>query len=209
MATNRASTQPPSQDDHEDNVRAIGSVIRSLRKEQELSLRDLADRTGFSVSFLSLVERGRSSLSLTSVYNIASALGVDVATFFLKAPPPDPLPHVTHAGDGDELVILGSDHQYRVLSGRNVEREMEPLLVVLDPSDPVPDPVSHDGDEFIYILSGTITFMIGEQEYRLGTGDSIYFRALLPHSHAIDPASGPVTALWVLSKPLMSSARLP
>ncbi|MBX5485427.1 MAG: cupin domain-containing protein [Mycolicibacterium hassiacum] len=192
--------------EEEETIRAIGAVIRSIRKEQGLSLRDVAERTGFSVSFLSLVERGKSSLALTSVYKLARALGVDVATFFAAAPEPEPLPHVTRAaGRSDELVIEGSDHTYRLLSGRSAEREMEPLLVTLDPSDPVPEPVSHDGDEFVYVLSGTIRFMIGGREYDLFAGDSVYFRASIEHSHKIDPQSGPVTALWVLSAPLTSS----
>jgi transcriptional regulator with XRE-family HTH domain len=201
----RATLEPEGNDE----VRAIGAVIRAIRQERGLSLRDVADRTGFSVSFLSLVERGKSSLALTSVYKLARAFGVDVATFFASAPAPDPLPHVTRASRGDELVIEGSDHTYRLLSGRAPEREMEPLLVTVDPSDPVPEPVSHDGDEFVYILSGTIRFMIGEREYELFAGDSVYFRATIPHSHKIDPQSGPVTALWVLSEPLTSPARTP
>lgn len=193
-----------------ETIRAIGAVIRSIRKERGLSLRDVAQRTGFSVSFLSLVERGKSSLALTSVYKLARALGVDVATFFAAVPEPDPMPHVTRAASrGAELVIEGSDHTYRLLSGRGAEREMEPLLVTLDPSDPVPEPVSHEGDEFVYVLSGTIRFMIGEREYELFAGDSVYFRASIEHSHKIDPQSGPVTALWVLSSPLTSPDRTP
>jgi transcriptional regulator with XRE-family HTH domain len=208
MPTDRTSADAATPDDHHE-VRAIGAVIRTIRQEQGLSLRDVAERTGFSVSFLSLVERGKSSLALTSVYKLARAFNVDVATFFASAPAPEPLPHVTRASRGDELVIEGSDHTYRLLSGRSPDREMEPLLVILDPSDPVPEPVAHEGDEFVYILSGTIRFMIGEREYELFAGDSVYFSATIPHSHKIDPRIGPVTALWVLSTPLTSPGRTP
>jgi transcriptional regulator with XRE-family HTH domain len=209
-----ASTKPPETADPDDEadreeIRAIGAVIRSLRQERGLSLRDVADRTGFSVSFLSLVERGRSSLALTSVYKLARAFGVDVTTFFETTPDPDPLPHVTRAGEGDELVIAGSDHKYRLLTGRTADRELEPLMVVISPTDAAVEPVTHDGDEFVYVLVGAISFFVGDGRYDLRTGDSIHFRANVPHSHLVDPKHGPVTALWVLSAPLTSPVRRP
>ena len=63
-------------------LREVGATIRALRQERGLSLRDLSRLTGFSISFLSLVERGRSSLALTSLHNVANALGTSVASFF-------------------------------------------------------------------------------------------------------------------------------
>src|SRR5262249_9638314 len=65
----------------------IGSTIRRLRRERGLSLRDLGRSTGFSISFLSLVERGRSSISLTSLHTLAVALGVEMSEFFPKPQP--------------------------------------------------------------------------------------------------------------------------
>jgi transcriptional regulator with XRE-family HTH domain len=88
----------------------IGATIRALRQQRGLSLRDLSRLTGFSISFLSLVERGRSSLALTSLQKVATALGTNVASLF-----PDvgqarkaPAPHVVRALGGANQLSTAS-----------------------------------------------------------------------------------------------------
>jgi transcriptional regulator with XRE-family HTH domain len=76
------STESPADDHSSQNLEAIGSAIRKLRKERGLALRDLSRRSGLSTGFLSLVERGLSSPALTSLQAIAKALETNVTTFF-------------------------------------------------------------------------------------------------------------------------------
>jgi quercetin dioxygenase-like cupin family protein len=188
-----------------DEVAAVGAVIRSLRRRRGLSLRDLSRLTGFSIGFLSLVERGQSSLALTSLYKVAKALDSEVADFFQPGgivPDEHPPPHVTRADEHTEISIAGSNRTYRLLSDRARDRVLEPLLVSVEPTETVEEPYSHDGEEFAYVLSGELLCIVAGTHYRLGPGDSIYFPATVPH--AIHNDSGePARVLWVLTPRLI------
>lgn len=181
-------------------LREIGATIRALRQERGLSLRDLSRLTGFSISFLSLVERGRSSLALTSLHKVATALGTSVASFFpaVGRAREATAPHVARASGGASQLSTGSQRTYRILSGRGFSRVLEPLLVTVEPSDTIEEAYAHAGEEFAYILSGELRFVIDGVDNRLGPGDSIHFDSTVPHSIHND-TDAPVEALWVLT----------
>jgi transcriptional regulator with XRE-family HTH domain len=181
-------------------LREIGATIRALRQERGLSLRDLSRLTGFSISFLSLVERGRSSLALTSLHKVATALGTSVASFFpaVGRAREATAPHVARASGGASQLSTGSQRTYRILSGRGFSRVLEPLLVTVEPSDTIEEAYAHAGEEFAYILSGELLFVIDGVDNRLGPGDSIHFDSTVPHSIHND-TDAPVEALWVLT----------
>jgi quercetin dioxygenase-like cupin family protein len=188
-----------------DEVAAVGAVIRSLRRRRGLSLRDLSRLTGFSIGFLSLVERGQSSLALTSLYKVAKALDSEVADFFQAdgvVPDEHPPPHVTRGDEHTEISIAGSNRTYRLLSDRARDRVLEPLLVTVQPTETVEEPYSHDGEEFAYVLSGELLCIVAGTHYRLGPGDSIYFPATVPHAIHNDTGE-PARVLWVLTPRLI------
>lgn len=185
-----------------DSISAIGPTIRALRQKQGLSLRDLSARTGFSISFLSLVERGRSSLALTSLQRIASGLGTEAGSFFPEVATRrdnggNNAPHVARSA-GSRQLSTGSQRTYRLLSGRGFDHVLEPLLVTIEPSDTIEEPYTHEGEEFAYVLSGELLFVIDGVEHRLAPGDSIHFRPTVPHSIHND-TNEPVQAVWVLT----------
>ncbi|MGH3134778.1 MAG: cupin domain-containing protein [Gaiellaceae bacterium] len=184
---------------------AVGAAIRSRRRRQGLSLRDLSRLTGFSIGFLSLVERGQSSLALTSLYKVANALDSEVADFFQPnggVPEEHPPPHVTRAGEHTEISIAGSTRTYQLLSDRARDRVLEPLLVTVQPTETIEEPYSHDGEEFAYVLSGSLVYIVAGTSYRLGPGDSIYFPATVPHAIHNDTGE-PTHVLWVLTPRLI------
>jgi transcriptional regulator with XRE-family HTH domain len=179
----------------------IGEAIRALRTERGLSLRELSELTGFSISFLSLVERGRSSLALTSLQRVAQALGTTVGSFFpeeRETPERPPRPHVARASGGARQLSTGSLRTYRLLSGRGFNHVLEPLLVTVEPSDTVEEPYAHEAEEFAYILAGELLFIVDGVEHRLGPGDSIHLSSTVPHSIHNDTEEA-VEALWVLT----------
>jgi quercetin dioxygenase-like cupin family protein len=197
-----ANERPPGRPQE---VAAVGAAIRSLRRRRGLSLRDLSRLTGFSIGFLSLVERGQSSLALTSLYKVAKALDSEVADFFQPngaAPSEHPPPHVTRADEHTEMSIAGSNRTYQLLSDRARGRVLEPLLVTVQPTETVEEPYSHDGEEFAFVLSGELVYIIGGTQYRLGPGDSIYFPAGVPHAIHNDTEQ-PARVLWVLTPRLI------
>jgi transcriptional regulator with XRE-family HTH domain len=205
----RAGTQETAADEgapeHAEEVAAVGAAIRSLRRRRGLSLRDLSRLSGFSIGFLSLVERGQSSLALTSLYKVAKALESEVADFFQPnggIPREHPPPHVTRAGEHAEISIAGSNRTYQLLSDRARDRVLEPLLVTVLPTESVEEPYSHDGEEFAFVLAGELLCIIAGTPHRLGPGDSIYFPASVPHAIHNDTGE-PARVLWVLTPRLI------
>jgi transcriptional regulator with XRE-family HTH domain len=179
---------------------AIGATIRGLRRKQGLSLRDLAELTGFSISFLSLVERGQSSISLTSLHTVGKALAVEMSAFF-PAPSDEPeapaVPHVTRLS-GDGRLSTDSAHTYKLLGGRGFKSTLEPVHVTIAPCDDTRDAYAHEGEEFAYVLSGGLVFVVDGVEYRLGAGDSIHYQSTIPHT-VRNETDEPAEALWVLT----------
>lgn len=146
------------------------------------------------------MERGRSSLALTSLHTVAKALGTDVTTFFEVAPSVDdlPLPHVARAAEPSSLAIAASQRTYKLLSKRVPGLLLEPVFVTVYPSDTVEEAYAHDGEEFAYVLSGEVRFIIGGTEYRLATGDSIHFASTVPHAIHND-TDDPCHVVWILT----------
>jgi len=186
--------------DGKSTIERIGSVIRTLRQERGMSLRDLSGRTGLSTGFLSLVERGKSSLALTSLHTVAKALDTEVSAFF----PDEALdqahrpPHVSRADERPQLAVMAQQRTYKLLSARASGLVLEPLLVTVHPSETIEEPYAHEGEEFAYVLSGELRFVIAGTEYRLGPGDTIHFPSTTPHAIHNDNDE-PVEAIWVLT----------
>lgn len=197
----------------EERIRAIGAAIRSRRHELNMSLRELSKRAGLSIGFLSLVERGRSSLALTSLSNVAKALGMELSSFFPAEEDEaneaeeakqkgGPLPYVNRAHDAAKLAIISSERTYKMLSPRASGLILEPIFVTVQPGDTLDEPYSHEGEEFAYVLSGELAFIVDGVEYHLGPGDSIHLRSTVPHAMRND-TDEPVEAIWVLTPRLM------
>jgi transcriptional regulator with XRE-family HTH domain len=192
----------PRDADAREQLAEVGPAIRRLRRERGLSLRDLGRATGFSISFLSLVERGRSSISLTSLHTVAVALGVEMSVFFPgrpAQPEPPTAAHVSRRTRDPRLPVRGA-HTYRLLGATGFDRALEPLLVTIAPGetgDPRDD-YAHEGEEFAYVLSGALVFSVDGVEHRLAAGDSIHYRSTVPHLIRND-GPRPAELVWVLT----------
>lgn len=155
----------------------LGGNVRRLREARGLSLRAIAERSGFSASFLSQVENDQASPSIASMERIAGALGVTMAEFF------DGLA----GGKPAELVMPASRVSLRskwskahidYLSGGRAAGRIVPLLVALDPegssgAHPYPAP----SDEFAFVLEGSVLLTTGEGEQVLGAGSAVTIHA--------------------------------
>jgi transcriptional regulator with XRE-family HTH domain len=185
----------------EEEIRAIGAAIRRRRKERGMSLKELSERSGLSSGFLSLVERGRSALAITSLYNVARALDADMASFLPGERAMEerhPLPHVVRAEENSKLEMISSERTYKMLSPRGPGLVLEPLLVTVQPSEDFEEPYTHEGEEFAYVLSGELIYLVDGREYRLGPGDSIHVKSTVPHA-IHNPSDEPAQVLWVLT----------
>lgn len=171
----------------------VGTELRALRKERGLSLRTLAELCDLSPNTISLIERGESSPSVSTLHRLATALGVQITAFFERSPEQAQVV-MTHASErrrsGNAYVVLES------LATGLEEQAMEPFLVTMKPgADSGSQRMVHGGQELVYCLEGELEYEVDGQHYRLARGDTLLFQAQLPHRWR-NPGSHP--AVFVL-----------
>ncbi|MBA4357530.1 MAG: XRE family transcriptional regulator [Humidesulfovibrio sp.] len=167
--------------------RRVGERIRAFREKQSLSLADLAGRTGLEESFLSAVESEDRYPSLGPLLKIARALGLRLGTFLDDQVSRDPL--IVRLGErSQELAMHQSgdkpaSHSYFSLGRGKTDRHMEPFFIEINP-EPEADKTlsSHEGEEFIVVVAGTVQLVYGRETSVLEPGDSIYFNSVVPHN---------------------------
>jgi XRE family transcriptional regulator, regulator of sulfur utilization len=175
----------------------LGPAVRRLRDAQGLSLRALGELTGFSASFLSQVENGQASPSISSMERIANALGVTLAEFFDGA---GRVGGVTRAGARPTLESEWSRGRIESLGGSVQGGRLQPFLVTLEPggsSGKRPAPGVHE--EFALVLEGTVELTLEEGPQTLGPGDAVTIRAGAPRRWH-NPGSGPARFLIVAAR---------
>jgi len=156
----------------------IYKKIRSLRKMHDLTLKDLSEKTGLSVSFLSQVERGETSLAITSLKKIADAFAVPITDFFENESNQN---FIVKLESQKPFRIEGSGAEYTRLGGNFNGRSLEPMIVTLAPGLVQDNVFSHPGEEFYFVLEGAVIFNVDGKEFLVKTGDSIHFPSNLPH----------------------------
>jgi transcriptional regulator with XRE-family HTH domain len=156
----------------------ISKRIKQLRMEKNLTLKEMSEKTGLSISFLSQVERASSSIAITSLKKIADAVDVPIASFF------EDFTNANYQVKADEqkpFRIEGSGATYTRLGGEFSGRAIEPLLVVYPKGQPNEIKISHPGEEFYYVLEGVLIVEIEGKEFIIKVGDSIHFPSAVPH----------------------------
>ncbi|UFJ42396.1 XRE family transcriptional regulator [Brevibacillus humidisoli] len=173
----------------------IFKKVKDLRKQNNLTLKDVSEKTGLSVSFLSQVERGTTSLTITSLKKIADAFEVPITCFFENESNQNFVVKVEHQ---KPFRIEGSTAEYTRLGGAFNGRSLEPLLVTLEPNMVQDNVFSHPGEEFYYVLEGAVIFNVDGQEYLVKAGDSIHYPSNLPHYWS-NPLNQPSKVLCVVT----------
>jgi len=175
--------------------------IRLLRTQQNMTLKELSERAGLSISFLSQVERGNSSLAITSLQKIAEVLNVPMSSFFEE---PAHNTFLTPKAERKQLKIERTNAIYTRLAGDFVGRALEPLYITLEPGLTQDVAYNHQGEEFYYVLQGKVVMKVGEQEYELLAGDAIHFPSSIDHSW-YNPTDGLVHVISVLTPAIFRS----
>lgn len=165
-------------------VEAIGERVRRLREEKGLGLNELSNMTGFEVEFLKRIENNEVKPQLGTIMRLSKAL--DSAFGRLVSGVGNKLYSITRK---DEQKIISRStskkgqqkaYTYKSLAPEVQGRHMEALIVQLETLEE-PEPSCHDGEEFIYVLEGTVALRIGEDAFDLEPGDSAYYLSTTPH----------------------------
>lgn len=157
----------------------VGNRLRELRQERNLSMRAVARASGLSTNALSMIERGRASPSVSTLFKIADALNLPITTFFRAEPSQQEL--VLRRGKERKRVNLAQGI-WEGLGGEAFNGRMEPFMLELAPdSTSGPFGILHTGSEFVFCIKGAIEYTIDETAYLLEAGDSLIFAAQLKH----------------------------
>ncbi|RLB61365.1 MAG: DNA-binding protein [Deltaproteobacteria bacterium] len=172
----------------------VGAKVRQLREMRELSVEQLSEQSLCSVDVLNQIEAGELVPSLTPLMKISRVLGIRLGTLIDDEPHDGPVvvkakqqPEVIRFS-GKDPTAARSNLDFYTLGAGKTDRHMEPFLIDVQPRADREAPLSsHEGEEFIYVLSGCIEINYGQSTYELETGDSIYYDSIVPHDvHAKD-----------------------
>lgn len=175
----------------------IGNRIKLLRLYYGLTQQELADRCELSKGFISQIESNQTSPSLATLSDIFDALGTSFEEFFAQTGSSSPVVYKSEDMCVKNIDDVGSMTWLVATAQRNT---MEPILYEILPGQETPVDMPHSGEEFGYVLSGSITLKLGMQTHKLGRGDAFYFEAGKPHSIK-NRGKSKATIIWVSSPP--------
>ena len=157
----------------------VGNRLRELREERNISMRGLAVKSGLSANALSMIERGKTSPSVSTLYKLAEAMGVDITAFFGQPIERQPIVFMKAA---ERPRVAFQRGLWEDLGGVNFSGHMEPFILTLENGGGSgPNAMLHSGHEFVYCLRGTLEYKVENQVYILEPGDSLIFSARLHH----------------------------
>jgi DNA-binding transcriptional MerR regulator/quercetin dioxygenase-like cupin family protein len=184
---------------HDGERRVDGRLLRALREQRELSLREAAERSGLSLSSVSALERGESGASVATLQRLTAAYGTTLAELFAG---PDTGSHDRLMPAGERPVLRLAGESVRIEQLPRGSTQLEPQLFVLAPGASSDGAYAHAGEEFLYLLSGALTVWVGGDEtYQLTrAGDALSFPSTMPHRWRND-AGGETRLLWINTPP--------
>lgn len=158
----------------------VGNRLRELREMRNISMRGLAQKSGLSANALSMIERGKTSPSVSTLYKLADALGVQITEFF------------SQPVEKDRIVYVKADARTHVpfarglleaLGGEQFVGAVTPFLLTLESgASSGPHRMVHTGHEFVFCLRGRLEYQVENRYYELEPGDSLLFAAEMAHS---------------------------
>lgn len=185
------------QTDKEQNVQDVnffdvGDRIRILRTNQKRTLQEVADSCGLSKSMISKIENNKTVPSVATLVKIAQSLGTNISNL-LEHEGWDKAIVTTHTEAREHLVTTEKGYAIFPYASQFHEKKMQPFLFKAIKGKVTPHQLSHEGEEFIYIVEGEMKMQVAEATYLLRKGDSLYFNSL--QKHGITPVSDEVLYL--------------
>jgi len=176
----------------------IGMRIKQTREEKQLTLKQLSDYSGLSIGFISQIERNQADPSLASLKKLTFALGLKMKDLFESE---DHVHVIVKKGEG---AMLDVDSSTRCeLLAPAIDKTMEPMIKDIAPGGESGLVDGHAGEEFIWVIEGTLQVSLGETRHLLSEGDSVYFKANQTHAWK-NVGTVLCRAMWVMTPPSYS-----
>ncbi|MDR7857023.1 XRE family transcriptional regulator [Tissierella sp.] len=175
----------------------IGEKIRRLRIQNSLTQEELADRSELTKGFISQLERDLASPSIATLVDILEGLGTNLKDFFNETI--------------DEKIVFSKDDAFEVENDElkyvlkwiipNAQKNrMEPILIELEAGGRSKEDIPHEGEEFGYVLNGSIYVYIGRERYKVRKGESFYYKANSNH-YISNEGKTKASVIWVSTPP--------
>ena len=174
----------------------VGGRLRELREGRGISMRTLATRSGLSANALSMIERGKTSPSVSTLYKLSDALGVSITAFFGPE------------SDKKQMIFLKADERTRMsfsrgvfegLGGDQFVGNVAPFMLTLESgTSSGPHDMVHTGHEFVFCLRGQLEYQVEHEVFQLSAGDSLLFASQLKHRWK-NPGKTVTNALIIIS----------
>lgn len=171
-----------------EQLKEMGMRMADLREVMGYTAVEVAERLGITEEEYLAYESGEKDFSFSTMYNVAKIFNVDVVTLLNG----DTTPQLTgcalaRKGQGFKI-IKDNQYDYRHLAFTFKDKLADPFMVTVLPNQSDLVLHSHSGQEFNYIVEGTIKFTFGDMSYELEEGDSVYFDSSIPHKE--EPMNG-------------------
>jgi len=178
------SGEKDTMENKNDLARRIGSRVKELRKESELTQKRLADATGLSPGLLSRIENGLAMPSIPTLQTISNTLKAGIGYFFQDQEEKGYI--ITNPGDRRVVVSKSGPHErvayeLELLAEGMKNPFMEPAIVTPLGKDAEVFPRTHDGQEFMYVLDGKMKLTLGARNFILKKGNAAYWNGNVPH----------------------------
>lgn len=186
-----------------DTSKIVGEKIKSLRESQSVSIEELAQRSGLSVEQIERIEGNTDLPSLAPLIKIARVLGVRLGSFLDDQDETGPVICRKAETQGESIsfsnnAIQSRKHmEYHSLCKSKAGRHMDPFIIDVMPSTENDFVLSsHEGEEFIMVMEGTMEISYGQDTYLIHEGDTIYYDSIVPHHvHAYQGQAAKILAV--------------
>lgn len=180
-----------------DTCMEIGSKLKRLRIKNNLTQEELADRCELSKGFISQVERDLASPSISTLSDLLQCLGTDLKDFFNDAADTDVV------FSKNDVFIKENKEDGNIVNWivpNSQKHDMEPIIITLLPGGTsyVDDP--HEGEEFGFVLSGSVTLHLGNEKFRVRKQESFYYKTNQTH-YIKNNGKTNASVLWVSTPP--------
>lgn len=181
----------------------IGKRLRQLRKEKNITLEELSQKSGVALATLSRMENDKMTGTIQSHTSICKALGVSIAALYQELEDETKVIEPVPSYQRTEHFIHSKKAKYELLVMKAMEKKLMPLMIKLDEGGETQKEKNKPGvEKFIYVISGSVEAKIGDQNYSLKKGDSLYFDASLPHTLK-NTSKSEAEAICVVSPPAL------
>lgn len=190
-----------AQADARSRLSALGPRLRTRRKQLGLTLAQVAEQAGVTKGFVSLAERGLTSVSVPTLLTLCSALDLELGALFDY-----PEQEVVRAGRGAPLEMGGGGIVESLLTPAS-EPHIQVMRTVLDPGGGSGGAYTLDCETvFVVVVRGTLALRVGDREHRLAVGDSTTFSARTMHAWS-NPGDDEAEVIWTLAPPVPAGSR--